>query len=325
MSTGQRGMVIVHAADPDPLVRTVLARHPDVEVKGCDSYAGLPAAIAAEHPSVVFTIRFAGSPGFPAEALLGPDGPRWIAVGGSGIDHLGRWDGERTTVTNSAGVAASIMAEYAMGAALHFRLDVPGLDADRQARLWRRERKVRPLRGGTVLIIGLGQTGQAVAAHARAFGMRVIGVRANPSPTPNVDAVHRPAELAGLWGAADLVVVCTPLIPSTRGLVSAEAIAAMKHDAVLVDVSRGGVVDGRALADALNRGHLAGAALDVFETEPLPDDHPLWRTPRTMISPHCSSVFDGWEQAAILMFCDNLQRWKDGVRLVNVVPPGRGY
>lgn len=171
----------------------------------------------------------------------------------------------------------------------------------------------------------IGRTGQAVAVRVRAMGMSVIGVRHTPGPMPDVDALHSPADLPALWLLADLVVVCTPLTPATRGLIGARAIAAMKPDAVIVDVSRGGVIDGSALASALAAGHLAGAALDVFEPEPLPPDDPLWTTPRTLISPHCSSVYDGWEQAAIAMFCDNLRRHLRGEPLVNVVRPTRGY
>jgi phosphoglycerate dehydrogenase-like enzyme len=317
--------VVVHAACPGPLAETVRARHPDVQVTTCDSYACLPAVLEADRPHVVFTIRFAGTRSFPASALVGAGGPRWIAVGGSGVDHLGQWDDARTTVTNSAGVAADMMAEYVMAAALYFRLDVPGLETDKSLRHWRRDRVLRPLRGGTALIVGLGRTGHAVAARARAFGMCIIGVRATPRPTPGVDEIHPPEHLPALWGSADLVAICVPLVPGTRGLVSAAAIAAMKKDAILVDVSRGGVSDCCALASALRAGRLAGAALDVFETEPLPIDHPLWQAPRMMISPHCSSVFRGWEQATIAMFCDNLRRWKDGEPLENVVDPRRGY
>jgi phosphoglycerate dehydrogenase-like enzyme len=317
--------VVVHAACPGPLAETVRARHSDVRVTTCDSYACLPAVLEADRPHVVFTIRFAGTRSFPASALVGAGGPRWIAVGGSGVDHLGQWDDARTTVTNSAGVAADMMAEYVMAAALYFRLDVPGLETDKSLRHWRRDRVLRPLRGGTALIVGLGRTGHAVAARARAFGMCIIGVRATPRPTPGVDEIHPPEHLPALWGSADLVAICVPLVPGTRGLVSAAAIAAMKKDAILVDVSRGGVSDCCALASALRAGRLAGAALDVFETEPLPIDHPLWQAPRMMISPHCSSVFRGWEQATIAMFCDNLRRWKDGEPLENVVDPRRGY
>lgn len=317
--------ILLHAADPAPLIAFVEARAPGLAVRGCDSYAALPQAVQDLRPDVVFTIRFAGTPGFPAAALTGAGGPRWIAVGGSGVDHLGGWDASRVTVTNAAGVAADQMAEYAIGAALHFRLDVPGLLADRAARHWRRERVMRPLREGHALIVGLGRTGQAVALRAQAMGMRVTGVRNTRAPVPGVDAVQVPGDLPGLWPLADLVVVCTPLTQATRGLVDAAAIAAMKPDAVIVDVSRGGVVDGNALADALAAGHLAGAALDVFETEPLPPDHPLWAAPRVLISPHCSSVFEGWEMATIAMFGDNLERYLRGQPLFNVVDAARGY
>jgi len=317
--------ILLHAANPTPLMAQVSAAVPDVQVAGCDSYAALPGVVAGFAPHAVYSIRFAGTAGFPAAALTGPGGPAWISVGGSGVDHLGAWDPARTTVTNAAGVAAEQMAEYVIAAALHFRLDVPGLMADRAAGHWRRDRMVRPLRGGVALIVGLGRTGLAVAARARGMGLRVIGVRHTPAPMDGVEAVHPPADLPALWPLADLVAVCTPLTPVTKGLIGAGAIAAMKPDAVIVDVSRGGVIDGRALAQALQAGHLAGAALDVFEAEPLPPGHPLWTTPRTLMSPHCSSVFDGWEHASVAMFCENIGRFLRGDALHNMVRPGRGY
>lgn len=317
--------ILLHLSDPAPHIPLVSASAPGAEVVGCDSYAALPGIVAELAPDIVFTIRFAGTPGFPAKALTGPGGPAWISVGGSGVDHLGNWDTSRTVVTNAAGVAADQMAEYVIGAVLHFRLDVPGLIADQSQQLWRRDRKVRPLRGGTALIVGLGRTGQAVAARLRAMSMRVIGVRNRREPVAGVDALHPPADLPGLWPLADLVVVSTPLTSATRGLIGADALAAMKPDAVIVDVSRGGVIDGQALASALMSGHLGGVALDVFEAEPLPPGHPLWTTPRTLVSPHCSSTYDGWEAATVAFFCDNLGRRLRGEPLVNVVEPGRGY
>ncbi len=319
--------VILHAAEPGPHVANVRAEFPGAEVLGCDSYDGLPALLAAAPADAVFTIRFAGTPGFPAAALTGPWGPRWIAVGGSGVDHLGPWDSARTTVTNAAGIAADQMAEFVIGAALHFRLDVPGLMREQAARRWGADRQMRPLRGGTCLIVGLGRTGMAVARRAAAMGLRIIGVRATatPAPAPEIDAVYPPGALPDLWPLADLVVVCTPLTPATRGLVGASALAAMKPDAVLVDVSRGGVVDGAALVAALESGYLAGAALDVFETEPLPPSHPLWTAPRTLISPHASAVYDTWEAETVAFFCENLARFAAGEPLLNVVDPARGY
>lgn len=316
--------VIIHDAEPEVLRQELEARHPDATVQVCDSYEGLPPLLESFRPEVVFTVRFAGTPNFPAKALLGPAGPKWIAVGGSGVDHLGQWNTSKVTVTNSAGVAADMMAEYALGAMLHFTLDFPGLERDRQKRNWT-GRIMTPVQGKHLLIVGLGHTGQAVARLAKAFGMTVTGVRANPRTTPNVDRVHATSELSRLWGDADYIMVCAPLLESTRGLIDEAAFAAMKPGAVLVDVSRGGIVRQAPLVDALQSRRLAGAALDVFETEPLPRDNPLWDLDNVILSPHCSSVYKGWELGSIRMFADNLERWLKGEALFNVVDPARGY
>lgn len=316
--------IVIHDADPGPLLEELVTRHPDVAVQSCDSYEGLGPLLESFRPEIVFTVRFAGTPKFPTQALLGPSGPKWIAVGGSGVDHLGQWDTGKVTVTNSAGVAANMMAEYAMGAFLHFTLDFPGLERDRQDRSWT-GRIMTPIQGKHLLIVGLGHTGQAVARLAKAFGMRVTGVRAHPRPTANVDQVHATGELGRLWGAADYIMICAPLLASTRGLVDEAAFAAMKPGAVLVDVSRGGIVREAPLLEALRSGRLAGAALDVFETEPLPADNPLWDLENVILSPHCSSVYRGWELGSIRMFADNLDHWRKGEALFNVVDPARGY
>ncbi len=316
--------VLVHTRDPAPLLERLEQAMPAVAARGHDSYDGLGPVLAEFRPDVVYSIAFDGRAGYPREALLGEGGPRWIAVGGSGVDHLRPWQTDAVTVTNAAGVAAPMMAEYVLGCALHFTLDVPGLQADKAAHRWR-ERTMTPLAGKTVLIVGLGQTGQAVAARARAFGMHVIGTRARPAPMENLDEVHAAADLPGLWERADLIVVSVPLLDSTRGLVDEGAFTAMKDSAILIDVSRGGVVDTDAFVEAMRRGAIAGAARDVFETEPLPPDSPVWELENVIVSPHCSAVYDGWNMAAFEMFMDNLERWQRGAPLRNVVNPQRGY
>lgn len=316
--------VIVHTEYPDLHIDTLAPRHPGATFVPCDSYEGLAKALRQAKPDVVFSTRFASTPDYPAKALLGPDGPGWISVGGSGVDHLGHWDTAKVTVTNSAGVAAAMMAEYTFGCLLHFSLDIAGLEIDKSAKRWT-NRTVTPLRGKTILIVGLGKTGQAVAAMAQSFGMTVLGTRARPQDMENVDHVHAADDLPGLWSKADAVVVCTPLLPSTRGLLGAAAFEAMTPGTLLVDVSRGGVIVQSALIDALRNGKIAGAGLDVFETEPLPAENPLWDMPNVVLSPHCSSVFDGWEADSILMFSDNLNRFINGQPLRNIVDPDRGY
>ena len=216
------------------------------------------------------------------------------------------------------------MAHYAIGGMLHFALDVPGLQADQSARVWR-NRTVAPLTGRTLLIVGLGKTGTMTGKFAHALGMRVIGVRARPAPTPPFDLVRGTADLPDLMGQADYILVCLPLLDSTRGLIGPRALAGVRKGAVLVDISRGGIVETPAMLDALDDCRLKGAVLDVFEPEPLPDESPLWSRTDVLISPHCSGVYDGWEEKSMQMFCQNLTRWRAGEPLQNVVDPDRGY
>lgn len=316
--------VLIHNDVTAALAAQLREALPGVAVSECQDYASLPGRLARTKPDVVYTVRFAGSEAYPRDALLGPDGPKWIANGGVGTDHFGQWDTDRTTITNAAGVAASMMAEYILGGFLHFTLDVPGLQADQAAHRWQ-ARRVRPLAAQTLLIVGLGSTGQALAARAQAFGMKVIGTRARPRPMDHVDEVHGSDALPGLLPRANFIAICTPLVPRTRGLIDAAALALVKPGTVLADVSRGGVVDQGALARALSDGRLRGAAVDVFETEPLPADSPLWDISNLLISPHCSAVHAGWAEDSFALFLANLRRWCRGEPLKNIVDPSRGY
>lgn len=316
--------VLLHNNETALLARRLVARFPDIGVQECTTYEDLPAMVERFRPDVVYTVRFAGTPGFPRAALFSKNGPRWVSNGGAGTDHFGHWDTNRTTVTNAAGVAADMMAEYVMGGFLHFTLDVPGLQTDQRTRVWN-ARTLRPLKGQTLLIVGLGHTGRAIAARAKAFGLHVIGTRAAPRPMADVDEVFAAADLLACLGRADFIAVSTPLTPQTTGLLGPDAFRAVKPGAILADVSRGSVIDQTALHDALVAGTVAAAVLDVFEKEPLPPESPLWQLEHVLLSPHCSSVYDGWEMASFDLFLDNLQRWRAGRALENIVDPHRGY
>jgi phosphoglycerate dehydrogenase-like enzyme len=316
--------IVVHFDRPEPLLELLQSRHPGAALEVCRDYPGLGDVLSAFAPEILFTVRFAGTPGFPRDAILSTGSLAWISVGGSGTDHLVPWDPRRLTVTNAAGVASDMMAQYAIGAIFHFSLGFHLFAAAQRAHRWTGG-TVAPVDGRRVLILGLGKTGQDVARRAKAMGLTVIGVRANPRPTPQVDQVFGPDELDSLWPQADYIVVCVPLTDSTRGLVGRRAFGAMKPQAVLIDVSRGGVVAEAALLQALEDGRIKGAALDVFETEPLPSHHPFWGLDNVLITPHCSSVYEGWERRSMEMFCDNLDRWLRREPLENVVDPARGY
>ncbi len=316
--------VLIHNEDTEEMEAYLRTAVPDAEILSHGSYDGTDEVLKQFRPDVVYSVRFGGTYGFPTEAMLGPDGPTWISVGGSGCDHLGVWNTDEVTVTNSAGVAADMMAEFAFGCMLHFTLNIPGLQADKAANRWT-NRLVTPLKGKTLLVVGLGHTGQSVAARAKAFGMHVLGTRARPTEMENVDEVHPANALPELWPRADMIVVSVPLLPSTKGLIGADAFARMKDSAILVDVSRGGVIVGDAMLDALKNGQIAGAGLDVFELEPLPEDSPFWTARNAIVSPHASAVYDGWAMASFEMFVENLKRWQKDDQLHNVVSPERGY
>ena len=316
--------LLVHYDKPERVLGILRQRHPEAAIACCADYASLPETIMREKPGVLFTIRFAGTPGFPRAAILDSASLRWVSVGGSGTDHLAPWDPARLTVTNGAGIAAECIAQYVIGGILHFALDFPAFAEHQRDREWK-PGFVSPVMGRTIAIIGLGKTGQAVAKLAKAFDMRVNGIRAHPAVTAGVDRVEPIERLHDVLRDADFVVICVPLTATTRGLIDAAALQALKPGAVLVDVSRGGVVRQSDLIECLQAGRIKGAVLDVFETEPLPPDNPLWAMDNVIIDPHSSSVYDGWERRAVEMFCDNLDRWLRGAPLENIVDPGRGY
>jgi phosphoglycerate dehydrogenase-like enzyme len=316
--------VILHTNATALAMKILRETHPGLAVYPCDSYAGLAALIERTKAEIVYSVRFDGTPRFPRFALLESPTVKWVSVGGSGTDHLGPWNPEKVVVTNAAGVAADMMAEYALGAMLSFALGLRTFARHQRARSWIAG-AVEPIQGKTLLLLGLGRTGQALTRRAKAMGMTTLGVRARPRPTDHVDEVHGVDELPALWGRADFVACCVPLLESTRGLVGPAAFAAMKPSAVLVDVSRGGVVDEAALLSALDADRIKGAALDVFSTEPLPADHPLWGYENVIVTPHCSSISDGVELKTLDMFADNLGRYLRGEPLENVVDPRRGY
>ena len=316
--------LMIHYDKPDFVLDILRRRLAGTAITCCTSYADLPAALEREPPEILYSVRFAGTPGFPRAAILACPTLHWVSVGGAGIDHLAPWDSSRLTVTNAAGVGAETMAQYTLAAILHFTLGFPEFAARQREHRWS-DGKVASLKGLTLAILGLGNTGRAAASLAGPLGMRVIGIRANPIATPHVEHVASPDKLNEVLAEADFVLVSLPLTRRTRHLLDKRQFASMKRGAVLIDVSRGGIVRHAALLESLKNGHLQGAALDVFETEPLPRESPLWDLPNVIITPHCSSVYEGWERRSVEMFCDNVERWQRGEKRRNIVDPCRGY
>ena len=312
--------VLIAYDQPDEFRDLLSVRFPDVEFVYATNARGVREALAEHDPEVAFSIKHPGFPS-PAHAPI-PAHPsvRWIQIGGSGFDHLLPWDAARVTVTNGAGVLAPYLAESVTGAMLALGCGFLSYVEQQRARQWKPV-AFTPLRDRTLLVVGFGKIGECVACNAKALGMRVVGIRATPAPHPAVNEMHGPEALHALLPAADFVSLHVRLNDATRGLISREALAAMKPGAYLVNTSRGPIVDEAALIGALRSGHLGGAYLDVFETEPLPAESPLWDMPNVLITPHASDNIHGWSRRFAALFADNLDRWRAGERLLNLVKP----
>ena len=314
-----RPVLIAHN-EPDDFRDLLAARFPDLRFVYASTAEAVVEGLAAHDPEVVFSVKHPGFPG-PAHAPI-PRHPsvRWIQVGGSGFDHLAPWDAGRITVTNGAGVLAPYLAESVTGAMLALACGFPNYAEQQRERQWRPV-SFTPLRGRTLLVVGFGRIGECVARNAKALGMRVLATRGSPAPHPAADEMHGPDALASLLAQADFVSLHVRLDAATRGLLSREALAAMKPGAYLLNTSRGAVVDEAALVDALRSGYLAGAYLDVFETEPLPAESPLWSLPNVILTPHASDNIVGWPRRFAELFADNLGRRRAGEPLLNPVSP----
>ena len=312
--------VLIAHNEPADFQDLLARRFPDVEFVHATTAQGIVDALARHGPEIVFSIKHPGFPGAAHAPIPAHPSVRWIQVGGSGFDHLAPWDAERVTVTNGTGVLAPFLAESVTGAMLALGCGFLGYLEHQRARRWK-PMPFTPLRDRTLLVVGFGAIGQCVARNARALGMRVLAIRGTPAPHPAADEVHGPDALETLLSAADFVSLHVRLNSETRGLLSREALEAMKPGAYLVNTSRGPVVDQEALVDLLRSDHLAGAYLDVFETEPLPAESPLWGMPNVLITPHASDNIHGWPRRFAELFADNLERWRAGEPLLNVVEP----
>ena len=253
---------------------------------------------------------------------------RWVQASSSGV---GAWverlglDETDITVTNAAAIHAVPLAEFALFAMLYFAKRMPLVNADREARRWVLFAS-DVLRGKTVGVIGLGGVGREIARLAGAIGMRVIGLRRNPGADEvAVDAVYGPGDLLHVLASSDFVILIAPHTPETDSMVGERELRAMRPGSVLINIARGSLVDEPALERALRDGHLAGAALDVFRTEPLPPDSPFWDFPNVLITPHSMSTAVNENALLVDLFCDNLSRYLAGQPLRNVVDKTRGY
>lgn len=240
---------------------------------------------------------------------------KWVQSFGTGVDNIkGHPDlPENVVVTNIHGIHGPQLSEAAFAAMLSFARHIPRVIANQAEARWEKLAATR-LYGKTVGILGLGSIANDLAPRCKAFGMTVIGITGTQRAVPGFDRIFTTSELKAAVTALDYCVVLTPLTEATRHIVNADVFKAMRASSVLINLSRGGVVDEQALLDALDAGELAGASLDVFEKEPLPATSPFWSHPRVLVTPHAAGLHAGYPEQAFEIVSNNVSRFlKEGV------------
>jgi phosphoglycerate dehydrogenase-like enzyme len=236
-------------------------------------------------------------------------------------------------VTNAREIHGPVVAEHtialvlALAKKLHEAAGLQQKHVWGQENLWHSHLRPREIAGATLGLVGLGSIGRVVARHASALGMRVIAVREHPNSGPIAGVAHvfPSRELDKLLAESDYVVLAAPVTPATRGMINAAALAKMKSDACLVNVSRGALVDEPALVEALSKRRIGGAALDVFDDEPLPPQSSLWNLENLLITPHTAGMTDKLWDRHYAQISENLCRYLSGQPLLSVVDKKRGY
>jgi phosphoglycerate dehydrogenase-like enzyme len=320
VSDGRPLVAIVDAVDRNPLdLDAVEGLARTVRVPGVDELAP-----HLDRVDVIFAWNFDR----PRLRDVIPRAPRlrWIQSISAGVEDLAfpELRAHGVVLTNAAGIYDPGLAESVLGFLLAFSARIL-----ENARLspgdWPSER-IALLRGTTVLIVGAGSIGTETGRLLRSVGLRVRGVARTARPADDVfESIVGPDALESELAVADHVVNVLPITPATGRMFGAPEFAAMKPTAMFVNIGRGATVDEPALIHALEGGVIAGAALDVFEVEPLPAENPLWRMPNVLVSPHRAGDHEGWESDVVALFVDNLRRFISGESLRNVVDVELGY
>ncbi len=254
---------------------------------------------------------------------------KWIHVMSAGLETLPfpKLQDRGILLTNVRGIHAIPMAEYTFAAMLHISRRMGELAQAQREKRWAKRLRVTELWDKTLGIVGVGAIGREIARRAKVFGMYTLGVNTDGRSVEGVDETWATHDLKKVLARCDFVVVAVPLISSTRRLIDREAIASMKETAYLINVARGPVVDEAALAEALEQKRIAGAVLDVFDEEPLPEDHPFWTMDNVMVTPHISGLSPMYMTRGVDLFIENLSYYTRGEieKMQNVIDVTRQY
>jgi D-2-hydroxyacid dehydrogenase (NADP+) len=247
----------------------------------------------------------------------------WVHSIQAGVDRFphDRLRDAGIVLTNSTGIHGDAIGETVAVCLLTFARRLHEHVRHQQQREWSQPEwdDAWTIAGETACVVGLGGLGSGVVDRLTGLGLDVVGVRRTPTPEPGVDTVYTPAALETAVSDARFVILTVPLTEDTRGLVNNDVFEAMRDDAYLVNVARGGVVDQDALVNALDTDRIAGAALDVFETEPLPESSPLWNMDDVLVSPHCAAFTRQYYEHIASLVRESITRIRDGNEPVNRV------
>jgi phosphoglycerate dehydrogenase-like enzyme len=313
----------------------VLARTNDPQLAMLD---GVPHTICRDASScasaaktATAVLHWTGNREMLRAALSGGPKVRWIHSRSAGLDNI--WFPELVesdvVLTNGRGVFSASLGEFVLAAILYFAKDFRRMIRNQMAERWE-PFDVEEIAGQTVGIVGYGDIGRAAATRVRAMGMRVLATRRHiptdpKASDPLIDQYFRPASRRDMLACCDYVVAAAPLTEETRHMISEPEFTAMKPTAVVINVGRGPVIDESALIEALTSKRIRGAALDVFEHEPLPTGHPLYKLENVLLSPHCADHTATWQDDAMRFFLEQYARFGKGEPLTNIVNKRLGY
>ena len=312
---------------PSWFTERLLREFPNLKVTHLDSYDRIEDEIGDAEVVLAWSIR--------PEQFIAAGKLRWIHSPAAAVHQFMFPELIKSDVilTNAREVHGPVVAEHVIAIIFALAKNIPeavrlqGKHMWGQESIWRSQSRPRELAGATLGLVGLGSIGGEVAKRAAALAMRVLAVRENPTKEvpEGVTQVYAPAHLPTLLEKSDYVVLAAPLTPSTRQLINAERLSQMKSHACLINVGRGPLIDEIALAAALRNHQIGGAALDVFEQEPLPSESPLWDLENLLITPHTAGLTEKLWDRHYELFTENLRRYLAKQPLLAVVDKEKGY
>ena len=319
-----RPLVLVLSDAPNPHLDPQLRMIEKVPHIFIDS----PADLTKEAHQAAAILHWAGPRELLREVFLACPNVRWVHSRSAGLDRVLFPELVQSPVplTNGKRVFSQSLGEFALAAMLYFAKDFRRMFRNQEAGRWE-QFLVEEIAGQTVGIVGYGDIGRAVASRTQAMGMRVLALKrhAASSPDPFVSQFFKPEELNALLAQCDFVVVAAPLTPETHHMIGDAAFAAMKPNAVVINIGRGPVIDQEAMVRALSQRKIKGAGLDVFEQEPIPPGDPIYKLENVLISPHCADQTGEWLNRAMQFFLQQYDRFSNGEPLENIVEKRLGY